>query len=59
MIQNTVDVLHINNTRHQKLKYSVTINSYLCTIIEIHAFITRSSDMIILWLLSIIDDISL
>lgn len=59
MIENTVDIMHITNTRHQKLKYSVTINSYLFTCIEIHAFITRSSDMITFWLLSIIDDISL
>lgn len=59
MIQNTVDVMHITNTRHKKLKCSVTIDSYLSTSIEIHAFITRSSDVITLWLPSIIDAISL
>lgn len=58
MTQRTVDVMHITNTRHQKLKCSVTIDSYLSTSIEIHAFITRSSDVITLWLPSVIDAIS-
>ena len=59
VIQNTVGVIHITNTRHQKWKDNVKKSSYLFLDIMIHAVIWINSNVTALQSPSVTDIVAL